>query len=69
VTCRAASSQWCLLPVHYPGHASNRVAADPDVVINLADVDTTTPTDDGSAYAVTPAPIVGRLAAPLGRCV
>ena len=49
VTCRAASFRWCLLLVHYPGHASHRVAADPDVVINLADVDPATPADDGSA--------------------
>ena len=49
MTCRAASSRWFLLLVHYPGHASYRVAADPDVVINLADVDPATPTDGGSS--------------------
>jgi hypothetical protein len=46
-----ASSRWCLLLVHYPGHASHRVAADPDVVNNLADVDPATPADDGSDRA------------------
>jgi hypothetical protein len=42
--------QFIALPllVHYPGHSSHCVAADPDIAINLADVDPATPTDGGA---------------------